>query len=185
MTSFSIDNQEHELNKVIGDFDASIKKTKLYFGLVGYKIAMPFILGKFSIRLRFQRADLNRTVKSLLVDLEKFEERDKMELELDFLHMYEDYSDTVLPLAKSLQKKSNKSFFLNLVINQIEKLHAELKYSSEKITSLVYPNTIDPATNTELFKELIDCYKSVDLSDWKQEDRVKNNSKVAVKHGGL
>ncbi|WP_316831194.1 hypothetical protein [Pedobacter aquatilis] len=179
MSAYSINTHDQELAKVFGDLDSSVRKTKLYFGLVGLKIALPFILCSFSIKLSIERRLVARSLNKLIKNFHKLDEREQMKIELDLSNDYQDLANALTPLVSLI--KTKKLYFSRLCISQFEKAQNDLKYYSEKITSLVYPETIDPANDPILFKELVDCYKDVDLSDWKQEDRLEK-SKVSVNH---
>jgi len=179
MSSFSINSHDQELSKLFEELDSSVRKTKLYFGTVGLKIALPFILGTFSLRLRFERILISRSLKNLIKNFHQLDERTQMKVELEVSNNYQELVNALHPLSKLIKAKN---FPLSKTcLTQFESAQAELKYFSEKITSLVYPESIDPASNPELFKELVDCYKNVDLSDWKQEDEI-SKSKVTDQH---
>ncbi len=167
-------NQDFEkilgFNDIIEDLTASKRSIKKYVGLVGLHITMPFKFISTTILVKGQSRTIDKTLTSLKKTFYSSDERGRMKLESQILKATKKLEHTLLPLLGPIAHSN--VLFSSLFVKVSMKNFKKIKDFQEHLTSVVYPERINPASDSIRFQKLKDAYKNVDISDWKKEKSI-------------
>ncbi|WP_029275268.1 hypothetical protein [Pedobacter borealis] len=160
-------DQLFEFSQIFEDFQSSRKSIKKYSGLLGLTASMPFQILSLGITLRINSIRLNKTLKIIIADFHRADERGKMKMEARILRTLKTLESKLIPVISKLEKRNFPftKFFVKSALGYLNRIRS----ISDMMTSIVYPERMDPAKDPVLFERLKQSYKNIDLSDWKSE----------------
>lgn len=158
-----------EFSHIVEDLKSSKKYVKKQLGDVGVNVAMPFVIGIGAVKLKRSKRSLNKSFDILIEQFKTYSERDQMKFERRLIKSFEDLQNKLAPLLNIIE--SNKRFGSKFFLKEIDDILSLAQERIQSFSDIVYPERIDPASDKDLFNQLIKAYEGVDLTDWREEDR--------------
>lgn len=139
--------------------------------VIKLSIPVPASFKVISVTWKFRtlRRNIEKMLDEAIGSLDVLDDREQMNVELQLVDMVESWERDLLPTMEALGK--SKTLLMPILINELRRTLNVIRNASVTVTQKVYPKQEDPANNPESFKKLLEAYKNVDLSDWRELDK--------------
>ena len=181
--TLNVETQFAEIFEFSGIIE-NVKRSKLIarkkLGEFGLSVAMPIAFSTGTIKLISNKKHIDRFFDKVFNDFQEMSPRERMKFEARLVNSFQELESNLTPLLFTIESRNHLGS--HMFTKEAKLILDLIKEKNQLFTDLVYPNRVDPASDPTRFKELVEAYKGVDLSDWKAEEQSKSKAHF-VKHG--